>query len=71
MGTLGSGRYAPYAQRPHGRFVHHVEGHKLPEARNAPTFRALSGRILLRLAVGKACGRVKGGLNFGSRAQGN
>jgi DNA-binding NtrC family response regulator len=28
MGTLGSGRYAPYAQRPHGRFVHHVEGHK-------------------------------------------
>ena len=29
MGTLGSGRYAPYAQRPHGRFVHHVEGHKL------------------------------------------
>ena len=28
-------------------------------------------RILLRLAVGKACGRVKGGLNFGSRAQGN
>ena len=28
MGTLGSDRYAPYAQRPHGRFVHHVEGHK-------------------------------------------
>jgi len=24
---LGSGRYAPYAQRPHGRFVNHVEGH--------------------------------------------
>ena len=32
MGTLGSGRYAPYAQRPHGRFVHHVEGQKPPYA---------------------------------------
>ena len=29
IGTLGSGRYAPYAQRPDGRFVHHVGGHKL------------------------------------------
>ena len=28
IGTLGSGRYAPYAQRPDGRFVHHVGGHK-------------------------------------------
>ena len=48
----------------------HVDTKRIPEARNAPTFRALSGRILLRLAVGKACGRVKGGLNFGSRRAG-
>ena len=36
MGTLGSGRYAPYAQRPHGRFVHHVEGHKQEATRLVP-----------------------------------
>ena len=42
MGTLGSGRYAPYAQRPHGRFVNHVEGHK-PNAKfgSSATFQQL------------------------------
>ena len=35
IGTLGSGRYAPYAQRPDGRFVHHVGGHK-PSPSSSP-----------------------------------